>query len=142
MAVQAITYDNKVALNVNPDIADVNKVTDNDMNEIKGVVNNNSSELSTVFSNMQVVTATKSVGTINANSDLFDQTFNVSSFIPSGYSALGLVGVGLSGTYYSHIALNRHYLSGTTVYYALKNTYTSAATITITFYILCVKTTL
>lgn len=91
MAVQNITYDDKVALNENPDIADVNKVTDNDMNEIKAVVNNNSSELSTVFSNMQVVTATKSVGTINANSDLFDQTFNVSSFIPSGYSALGLV---------------------------------------------------
>lgn len=142
MAVQNITYDNKVALNTNPDIADVNKVTDDDMNEIKSVVNNNSSELSTVFSNIQVVTATKSIGTINANSDLFDQTFNVSSYIPSGYTAIGLVGIGLSGTYYSHIALNRHYLSGTTVYYALKNTYTSAATVTMTFYLLCVKTNL
>ena len=36
-----ITYTNKVALNENPEIADINKVTDDDMNEIKSVVNNN-----------------------------------------------------------------------------------------------------
>ena len=41
MAVQTITYQNKVALNENPSIADINKVTDDDMNEIKDVVNNN-----------------------------------------------------------------------------------------------------
>ena len=34
-----ITYTNKVALNENPEIADINKVTDDDMNEIKQVVN-------------------------------------------------------------------------------------------------------
>jgi hypothetical protein len=37
-----ITYQNKVALNENPEIADINKVTDDDMNEIKSVVNTNS----------------------------------------------------------------------------------------------------
>ncbi len=31
MAVKTIGYDNKVALNTNPDIADINKVTDNDI---------------------------------------------------------------------------------------------------------------
>ena len=36
-----ITYNDKVALIVNPDIADENKVTNNDMNEIKQVVNEN-----------------------------------------------------------------------------------------------------
>ena len=36
-----ITYDTKVALNENPSIADINKVTDDDMNEIKSVVNTN-----------------------------------------------------------------------------------------------------
>ena len=36
-----ISYTNKVALNVNPEIADINKVTDNDMNQIKSVVNDN-----------------------------------------------------------------------------------------------------
>lgn len=36
-----ITYDTKVALNENPNVADINKVTDDDMNEIKQVVNTN-----------------------------------------------------------------------------------------------------
>lgn len=34
-----ITYEDKVALNENPDIADINKVTAGNMNEIKRVVN-------------------------------------------------------------------------------------------------------
>lgn len=34
-----ITYEDKVAVNVNPDIPDINKVTADDMNEIKRVVN-------------------------------------------------------------------------------------------------------
>ena len=41
MAVQTINYTNKQYLNENPSIANVNKVTDDDMNEIKEVVNNN-----------------------------------------------------------------------------------------------------
>ena len=44
MAVQTITYTDKVALNENPSVALINKVTDDDMNEIKSVVNNNASE--------------------------------------------------------------------------------------------------
>lgn len=36
-----IGYTNKVALNENPEILDINKVTDDDMNEIKQVVNDN-----------------------------------------------------------------------------------------------------
>lgn len=40
-----ITYDNKVALNPQPSIADINKVTDADMNEIKQVVNENAVEI-------------------------------------------------------------------------------------------------
>lgn len=36
-----ITYANKVALNENPQVAAINKVTDDDMNEIKQVVNDN-----------------------------------------------------------------------------------------------------
>ena len=42
-----ITYDDKVALNENPSVAEINKVTDNNMNEIKEVVNNNATETST-----------------------------------------------------------------------------------------------
>lgn len=36
-----ITYDDKVALNTNPNVAEINKVTDNNMNEIKNAVNTN-----------------------------------------------------------------------------------------------------
>lgn len=36
-----ITYEDKVAVNVNPDIPDINKVNADDMNEIKSVVNEN-----------------------------------------------------------------------------------------------------
>lgn len=36
-----LTYANKVALNENAEIPNINKVTDSDMNEIKAVVNNN-----------------------------------------------------------------------------------------------------
>ena len=52
MAIQTIQYQNKVALNTNPEIADINKVTDNDMNEIKSVVNNNATETSTNSTNI------------------------------------------------------------------------------------------
>ena len=46
-----ITYDDKVALNENPEIADINKVTDDDMNEIKQVVNDNANTLDNLLSN-------------------------------------------------------------------------------------------
>lgn len=36
-----ITYENKVKINDNPNIPNVNKVTDDDMNEIKEIVNSN-----------------------------------------------------------------------------------------------------
>ena len=65
MAVQTITYDNKVALNVNPDIANVNKITDNDMNEIKSVVNNNANNIGDL-SNLTTPTPTNLVGAINS----------------------------------------------------------------------------
>ena len=43
-----ITYTNKVAINENAEISDINKVTDSDMNEIKAVVNNNDDDLITI----------------------------------------------------------------------------------------------
>lgn len=52
MAIQTITYDDKVALNENSSVAEINKVTDNNMNEIKSVVNNNATETSTNTTNI------------------------------------------------------------------------------------------
>lgn len=48
MAVQKIEFDDKQFLNQNSDIADVNKVNDTDINEIKSVVNNNATEVTNI----------------------------------------------------------------------------------------------
>ena len=47
-----LTYANKVALNENAEISDINKVTDSDMNEIKAVVNNNDDDMITISTNL------------------------------------------------------------------------------------------
>lgn len=63
MAVNTITYTNKVTLNENPNIDAVNKCQANDMNEIKSVVNTNATgvgDISTLNT-----TATTVVGAIN-----------------------------------------------------------------------------
>lgn len=66
-----ITYSNKVALNVNPSIDDINKVTDDDMNEIKEVVNTND----TAFQNATAVSTTeKVIGTFNGK-PLYSKTY-------------------------------------------------------------------
>lgn len=64
MAIQTITYDNKVALNTNPDIADINKCNASDMNEIKSVVNNNANEFNNYQKN-EVVLWENSNTTVN-----------------------------------------------------------------------------
>lgn len=48
MAVTKIQYSNKVAIEDDPSVAEINKVTDTNMNEIKSVVNNNADILTAV----------------------------------------------------------------------------------------------
>lgn len=48
MAVNKIQYQNKVAIEDDPSVAEINKVTDTNMNEIKSVVNNNADILTAV----------------------------------------------------------------------------------------------
>ena len=59
-----ITYTNKVALNENPEIADINKVKDTDMNEIKTVVNGLDDNIGTL-SNLTTTNKTSTVAAIN-----------------------------------------------------------------------------
>lgn len=59
-----ITYTNKVALNENPEIADINKVTDDDMNEIKSVVNTNDDNVGDITT-LTTTTKTSTVSAIN-----------------------------------------------------------------------------
>lgn len=74
-----ITYTNKVALNENADIPNVNKITDSDMNEIKTVVNNNDDELITI--NTKVINITGQILWTNSNptSNFTEQTITLSS---------------------------------------------------------------
>ena len=67
-----ITYENKVALNVNSDIADINKVNASDLNEIKNVVNendDNTTNISNEIGNLSDLTTpivSSLVGAINS----------------------------------------------------------------------------
>ena len=45
MAIQKIEYQNKVSIQDDPAVPEINKVTDSNMNEIKSVVNNNADML-------------------------------------------------------------------------------------------------
>lgn len=51
-----ITYTDKVALNVNSDIANINKCNATDLNEIKNVVNNNDDDFNTLNINVGNIT--------------------------------------------------------------------------------------
>lgn len=55
-----ITYANKVAINENAEIPNINKITDDDMNEIKTVVNNNDDIVTnaTTYSTTETVVGT------------------------------------------------------------------------------------
>lgn len=65
MAIQTITYANKVAINQNVDIPETNKVTDADMNEIKSVVNNNATNIGDL-SNLETLDKSSLVGAMNS----------------------------------------------------------------------------
>ena len=59
-----ITYENKVALNVNSDIADINKCNASDLNEIKEVVNTNDDNTT---NNSNSIGTLSSLNTTNKN---------------------------------------------------------------------------
>ena len=53
MSVQKIDYENKIGLQNDENIPNKNKVTDEDMNEIKETINNNADELTTAQQNIE-----------------------------------------------------------------------------------------
>ena len=57
-----ISYQDKVALNPKPEVADINKITDDDMNEIKEVVNSNSTNTNNNFGDSYSTSNTYNVG--------------------------------------------------------------------------------
>ena len=59
-----ITFEDKVALNVNSDIADVNKCNATDLNEIKNVVNENDDN--TITNTNNIANNTANIGTLSS----------------------------------------------------------------------------
>ena len=55
MAINKIQYQNKVAIEDDPSVAEINKVTDSNMNEIKSVVNNNADYLEEQIGNLETI---------------------------------------------------------------------------------------
>jgi hypothetical protein len=55
MAINKIQYQNKVAIEDDPSVAEINKVTDSNMNEIKAVVNNNADYLEEQIGNLETI---------------------------------------------------------------------------------------
>lgn len=114
-----ITYADKVALNENPNVAEINKVTADNMNEIKNVINNVTDEINKSISNLsgKILWANSNPNIdINENTDItlsssdYDMleiyyklaidNNKVQSFkIPKGYDftldSIGYQGVGL-----------------------------------------------
>lgn len=89
----AITYDNKAFLNENPSIPDVNKITDDDMNEIKSVVNTNETNLSTLqtnFTNATTYSTTeKVIGTYDGK-PLYRKLYKVTTITTGSYQTIAL----------------------------------------------------
>lgn len=78
-----ITYANKVAINENAEIPDINKVTDSDMNEIKNVVNNNDDDMITINTKLTNATTYSTdetiVGTWINNKPLYRKVYTFSA---------------------------------------------------------------
>lgn len=89
-----ITYTNKVALNENPEIANINKVTDDDMNEIKQVVNDN-------YNNTIQITNTEPTDSDNKIWIDTGEVQNVGSEITNEYSTS--TGLGYSANYVNNM---------------------------------------
>lgn len=90
MAVNTITYANKVNLNENSGIAEINKITDANMNEIKSVVNNNATQLSNLQGSILWTNP-------NPSSSFAAQTITLSSSEYDCYEIICKNSVGTSG---------------------------------------------
>ena len=78
-----ITYANKVALNVNSDIADINKVNASDLNEIKEVVNtndDNTTNNSNAIGTLSNLNTTEKSNLVNAINEVNQNDINKSTY--------------------------------------------------------------
>lgn len=92
MAVQTITYSDKSYINENASVAATNKVQATDMNEIKTVVNNNASELTTGLTEISnIINYTNSeisVGKWVDNKTIYRSVVDLGSFPNATYKEI------------------------------------------------------
>lgn len=94
MAVSLITYTDKETLNEQPSIADENKVSDDDMNEIKSVVNLNAFKLGDL-ENLDTTAKTSIVAALNELATpwtlLGTETGNTDISLPNSYREILII---------------------------------------------------
>lgn len=104
MALDKITYTDKETLNEQPSIADKNKVTDDDMNEIKRVVNAGIDQIDTNTTNIGNITGTILWTNPNPNQSMDATNISLSS---SDYDVLEI--------FYKHFYSDNYILSQRTI---------------------------
>ena len=62
MAIQKIEYQNKESIVDDPSVAEKNKVTADNMNELKAVINNNADEFTNVIGDLETILQTLDTG--------------------------------------------------------------------------------
>lgn len=82
-----------------------------------------------------------SVSSTSSSVSLTKETYNTGSFsvFKNGYTPLGVVGYEISGSRSNYMNLYRHYISGTTYYWAIRNNSSETVSDTLTVYILYSK---
>ena len=74
-----ITFQDKVALNENPDIPEVNKITDDNINSLKTGINTNETNISTLSTSVSNITGQILWTNSSPTSDFSSQTITLSS---------------------------------------------------------------
>lgn len=113
---------------------------DNSVNNLTNYTNN--TNLASMFANfLKVVETTIPIGSISAQTGVYDQIYTLS--VPSGYSLLGLVGYQFTGVGSASISLGRFIVRNTNQFvYSIYNTTTagsSASNTNLLIYVLYVK---
>lgn len=82
-----ITFQNKVALNENPDIPEVNKITDDNINDLKAGINTNETNLNTLNTKVTNITGQILWTNSNPSNSFSNQTITLSS---GDYDEIGI----------------------------------------------------
>lgn len=124
-----ITYANKVKLNDDPNIPDINKVTDDDMNEIKSVVNENDNDFQNTLPTNLYSDSTGTNGNVTLSDDSSNYSYFEIFFKKDDYQSSVKVGSG-------YASLIAHYTNtqSNTTYIDFKNVLIAGTTITVLSY--------